>query len=253
MMRGWWRCLLGHRSEPWQRIHSDEYQSALRLIYITLARERDRAIAPPLVFALSLSNEQKLTLQLVNARAHELERVIARWISPELSHPSEIEIESANDNMLQLVKQYGPTVGLDYGLLYSWQIVIIFKSLSNKKRSQYRDNYASFLASVVQVGAQAGEHELAATLTNQRIPPVGAEAHAWQQLADNLHRVMQHKRQLEPPLILARTQIELLNDYFRTNALLLQCLKSAVVPNRQVLEEGLLLPPGEWERKFGKG
>jgi hypothetical protein len=44
-------------------------------------------------------------------------------------------------------------------------------------------------------------------------------------------------------------QANRLAEYFAANRLLLECLDTAHVSNRQAIEDSLLLPPGMWDPK----
>jgi len=74
------------------------------------------------------------------------------------------------------------------------------------------------------------------------VPEPSANAQAWQGLADQLDAVMQQRGLLQDWYFTGE-QIDKLNTWLAANELFVQCLKLAVVPDRQALLNRLLAPP----------
>jgi len=139
-------------------------------------------------------------------------------------------------------------LGFDYALYYAWVTAAIFAHEGlDRKRPTVRKalvGYRTLLAGAVDLAQRAGLPDLAQQLSHLPVPVPTASAQGWQQFADRLWPVLQ-ARGLAQEWQFTKEQTNKLGNYFAANELLVECLKGAVVTDRQAILAGLLAPPAE--------
>lgn len=137
-------------------------------------------------------------------------------------------------------------MALDYALYYSWGYAALFAAKDlprdDKGVKAALAAYPQLLAQTGQVAAGANAPALAGTLAKLRVPGSTARVSTWQKFADQLWALLQ-QRDLVHEWQFGEEQMKRLDDYFAANRLLVDCLKVAVVAERQAILHSLLLPP----------
>jgi predicted NACHT family NTPase len=80
-------------------------------------------------------------------------------------------------------------------------------------------------------------------LTNLIVPDDVIIADKWQKLRDGLERILLRHWDLKQFWLLSEKQLDLLAQYLDANSLLLECLDTANIPNREAVMNQMLLPP----------
>ena len=134
-------------------------------------------------------------------------------------------------------------MGLDYALLYGWQMALIFANFTSENTRQYRADYQKFLSDVIDISRRAQRPQLAQALLELPMPHESAEPQAWQSFAEQLLNLMHTQRDIGHEWQLNSAQLDQFSTYLIANELLVQCLKFAYGIDRQAIEATLLLPP----------
>jgi hypothetical protein len=138
-------------------------------------------------------------------------------------------------------------VGFDYGLYYVWLFATRFASTqldrTHKDWQTAMQQYPSLVNDVALLANEAGLADLAQQLTTHSSPLPSASRQSWQQYAQTLLTILRDERDLVHEWNFRQNDLDKLNSYFYANELLVQCLKVAVVSDRQAVLNGLLLPP----------
>ena len=138
-------------------------------------------------------------------------------------------------------------MGFDYGLYYAWVYATLFASESlertDKDWQSVMQQLPSLVDCVAALASEAGLGGLAQQLIAQPSPLPSARWRSWQQYADALFVILRYERDLGLEWNFSDKENDKLNNYFYANELLVQCLKVAVVSDRQAVLNGLLLPP----------
>jgi len=256
----------------------EEQQYAVRLVYILLAHARDRTHILELAYALDVSLAQSLDLTLNHthtlarthnlARAHNLALALAhkltrdRTLDVDLESALELAIQSvsaldsayaqalaqAYTRTLTLARNLSIQLGLDYALYDIWITAVGFAqkglALKQKTLSEALAGIANLLAGAIELAQQLSALDLVQQLRYLSLPASTASPDDWQQYADHLWSLLQ-TRGLSYDWQFTQEQIKKLRGYFAANELLVECLKGAVVTDRQAILAGLLAPPAE--------
>jgi len=216
----------------------EEQGANLRFAYIFLARARPRALdlararGPASGHTLEIDSARAPAYSLAHALDFDLDRALAR------THDLDIARDLANNLSIEL--------GFDYMLYYVRATATLFaREKLDREESTVNNALASYptlLAGAVDLAQQAGRSDLAQQLSHLPVPVPTASAQGWQQFADRLWRVLQ-TRGLAQDWQFTKEQSDKLRVYFAANELLVQCLKGAVVTDRQAILAGLLSPP----------
>ena len=170
------------------------------------------------------------------ARARTLDRDLARAL----------DRDRALDLARALARTFSVEVGLDYGLYYAWVIAALLAKPGldrNKAEIQLTlEQYPTLFTGIIDLCLQSNQAVWAQQLRLLVVPEPSANAQAWQGLADQLDAVMQQRGLLQDWYFTGE-QIDKLNTWLAANELFVQCLKLAVVPDRQALLNRLLAPP----------
>ena len=219
-------------------VRDESQQAAIRLAYIYLdlasarsldlesARESARALA------LALARDRARALALDLALARDLARALARALARDLA----------------LVKTLNADVGVDFGLLYTWQYASIYGILDKENRVryvQYMDEYsASFFPQVIDlVREQVDATRLCDRLAALVLPTGQDDGVAWRKFVDALAQILNEERDFDFTRKISYQQLSILNTYFNANERLLRCLELATVSDRAGIKARLLLPP----------
>jgi hypothetical protein len=103
--------------------------------------------------------------------------------------------------------------------------------------------FPDLVQGVVALADEAGLAGVAGSLRAMPIPAPNASWQDWQQYANALFAILRDERDLWREWEFSQKEIDTLNDYFYAQELLMQCLKVAVVSDRQAILQGLLSPP----------
>jgi len=213
------------------RNRAQDFAHTRDLAYVfALVRALDLAYALGLVLALDLTSARDLVLARDFARARALARTLDLALARDLANNLSIDL------------------GFDYALYYASATAAIFaQARLERKDIMVRDaltSYPILVIGIVDLAQQAGLPDLAQQLSHLPVPVPTASAQGWQQFADRLWRVLQ-TRGLAQDWQFTEEQTNKLGNYFAANELLVQCLKGAVVTDRQAILAGLLAPPAE--------
>jgi hypothetical protein len=201
-------------------IHEGD-QTSTRLAYIFLALIYARALEPARVVARSLT----FTIDLI--------RDLVLAIDPTRN----LALDPARD----LASRYNSVLGLDYGLLYAWQYARIFAITKYfQALKEEIAGYSALFSGVVTLSTEIGEYKCTEALNKLIAPTKMNDQSSWQAFTDGLLMVMREHRDLVPNWRLEQTQIDQLTEYFQANELFVQCLKLAVVKDRQSILNSLL-------------
>jgi len=156
--------------------------------------------------------------------------------------------ERTHVRSLELANKLSADLGFDYALYFAWSIAVIFAQTQVARKDVMLSNalisYPTQVAAMVDLAHQAGILDLALQLSNLSVSAFTASAQGWQQFADQLWPLLQ-ARNLDQDWQFTKKQSDKLQAYFAANELLVQCLKGAVVTDRQAILAGLLAPPAE--------
>jgi len=214
-------------------VHSLDLELALALalaleINLALALALDLALA----LALALEIEIDITLDL------DLARVLARALDLDPARALALALDLANNLSM--------AVGFDYALYYAWATASIFAQARLDRKepivSKALASYPTLLTGAANLAQEAGILNLARQLSTLRVPALMTSLQGWQQFADRLWPLLQ-ARNLIQDWQLTEAQITVPRTYFAANELLVQCLRGAVVTDRQAILAGLLSPP----------
>ena len=244
---------------------------AVQLVYIFLesALSLDLSLARSHALSLSMSNtleisiESALSLSITHAHALDLDLAHANALALALdlarARANALEIALALDLARSLARATAPLTGFDYGLYYAWSYAMLF---ANDRLDRTRQNLQAamqampaLMAVVAALAEEGGLAALAQQLLALPLPPATAGGQAWQCYADALFVILREERDLGHDWEFTDEASRTLNDYFYANELLVQCLKVAAVSDREVVLQGLLLPPdveaGQEDKKIG--
>ena len=99
------------------------------------------------------------------------------------------------------------------------------------------------MANETELADEAGLAAVARRLRALPAPSSTASGQDWQQHADALFAILRDERDLARYWVFTKEDIDALSDYFYASELLVQCLKVAVVSDREAILQGLVLPP----------
>jgi hypothetical protein len=202
-------------------------------------RERAR------VFILTLTQNRLHVVDSVVDRAVEL----ASFIN---SDQSRFRTRTLNPiQVLELTRTLAEStsleVGIDYGLSYIWLYATLFGSKKLDYTNEYWQpvfkNISRLVNGVVTLAREAGRGQLVYKLLKQSIPLPNASGQDWLQYADELLAILQNERELGHEWYLSGKEGDKLASYFYANEVLVQCLKVAVVSDRQAVFKDLMVPP----------
>jgi hypothetical protein len=229
-----------------------KYVTQTVYIFFGLARSRALALDSALAFGLDLAIERDRDLALARARALAL--ALARALDSTGAVESAIDLdsaldsESANEIVCTLVRATTPAIGVDYELYYAWRYATLFTRWPFDLQSAMR-GFSDLLAGIIDMANEtelADEAGLAAVARRLRALPAPsstASGQDWQQHADALFAILRDERDLARYWVFTKEDIDALSDYFYASELLVQCLKVAVVSDREAILQGLVLPP----------
>lgn len=211
---------------------------AVRLAYIFLIRglEFESDLDLSLVHTLRLDS-------LDRARSRALEIDLASDLALELEFDPALTsyLELAVD--LELVHDFSLEVAFDYGLYFCWKYAKLFGCdwwlRDEDAIKPGMATYPHLIEGLKELSMQTGHDNY---MTELVIPTPSASNDEWQQLTDRMHAIMQ-ARDLVPNWHFTSTLVEVLNSYLSANELLVQCLKVAVVSDRQAILNNLFAPP----------
>lgn len=213
--------------------------SATRVAYIFLAR----ALAPDgtLDPASALDPARDPARDLARPRAFATGRALdpVHALDPARSLAPALALSRARS----ITRTYGLTVGSDYELLYGWQMVSIFArvkdfGLVKKYTTQFQDYFT-----MVKKHLDTTLPRVADGLAQLPVPHGKAKQAEWKVFATELQALLTRERDFDFERKLNGEQVDQLNGYFEANELLVQCLKLAVVSDREEVLTGLLKPP----------
>jgi hypothetical protein len=95
----------------------------------------------------------------------------------------------------------------------------------------------------VKLSRELNLSELTLALTSLKAPEDEAPSRMWRQFCIDLRHILQTHRGLAQEWQFTSEDRKVLEEYLAGNELLVQCLKLAYVPDRQAIEDRLLLPP----------
>lgn len=221
-----------------------------RALALALHRARSRALALDLKSALARarSHQRASAIDRTCARALEITVALDLYHTFESAFALDLDREGplvlARKRTLTRELEFGDGVALDYALLYGWQSAAILGLLYDAKlRGHYVRDYAGYLAEIGTLSKSTSATGLAEQLGRLNVPSAGDFEQTWADFAAKLLNIMRQERDLGHDWQLTATQVDKLNAYFAANELLVQCLKLAVVSDRQAILDGLLLPP----------
>ncbi len=207
-----------------------EQYAAVRLAYIYFALD----------LALDLALALARTLEIDLARTHALDLDL----DLDLARDLDLDLDLARD----LARDLSVEVGIDYGLYYAWAIAAILAKQQldrNVARIQtILQEYLTLFTGIINLSIQGNQSALTQQLGALPMPAPRATVQAWQHFADQLFAVMQ-QRGLVQEWQFTDEQIDKLNAWLAANELFVQCLKLAVVPDRQGMLNRLLAPPAK--------
>lgn len=93
-----------------------------------------------------------------------------------------------------------------------------------------------------------GAHDLLNALRELNTPSDGSSSLDYVRLARDLQSIMVSYRNIGHDWDLDNDQSSKLAEYLKATQLFVQCLKLAMVPDREAIEDTLLLPPGDWRQ-----
>lgn len=234
-------------------------RAAVRVAYAFHALARGRAYSldftlvdaldPALARALALA--RAFDFALVDAldpaltRVFEFTRAVARSRNRALvfTHGLAHELALAHD----LAHVTTAAVGFDYGLYYVWSYATLIVIGWIDRREQVwqtsMKEFSQLVLGVIRLAGEAGLTEIAQDLHSIAMPGPTARWQEWQQYSDILFAILCNERELGREWGFSERDMEILNDYFYAQELLVQCLRVAVVSDRQAILAGLLSPP----------
>jgi hypothetical protein len=162
-----------------------------------------------------------LALDLALARDHDLTRDITRAI--------ELNIDFGLKNDLLL------TLSLQFALFFDKVDTEEFRALK-----EHISRLSDYFNKVVNFSQQAGFSDLHQALKNLTVPNENERQNLWHSFATALREIMQTCRDMGYEWNLTEKQHEYLARYFKANQLLVECLKLAVVSDREGIERSLL-------------
>ena len=187
-----------------------------------IARELDRALNRDL--DLDLAHELVLTraFDLTRALDRAFDLPLARAFTPE----DEFQLDLALTKLLTYTEIFAQATPKD---VERWgkfrvQLLALFQNISTPCHA-------------------LNLHAFQQTLSALPFPAADAAQSTWGAFAQQLRNVMQEYRDLGHEWPLSHDSVEQLNRYLAANLLLVECLKLAVVSDKQKIEERLLLPP----------
>jgi hypothetical protein len=227
----------------WVTQTANDRLEALQFLITILSRELGRARTD----ALNLANARDHTLGL--ALGYTLDHALAvdpgygivhtfnRTPTGAQAHVFDFggtpvfDLTSANTSALDLARSSDrdPLITLDFALIYSWLY------------SRYSLAHP-FIRLAQEISRTQRLTSLPATLDKLVIPGENVPEHEHQQLAETIWQIVQQERQLQL-FELTLEQMNTLDNYLKSKVLLLQCLKLAVVTDRDAILSRLLTPP----------
>jgi len=132
---------------------------------------------------------------------------------------------------------------IDLLLFFALPIASIFSEAYKAEFQEVKRNISSFseyFREIVNSSQQAGFSDLYQALKNLTVPNENDRQSAWQPFATSLREIMQKHRDIGNEWNLTEAQLGCLERYFKANLLLVECLKLAVVSNREGIEGSLL-------------
>jgi len=199
--------------------------AAVRSVYIfltlTLNRDLDRCINPD-----RLDRSLAITLAFARTFAHSLDLAIVRTLARALT--------------LARSRSLFPNIRIDYLLVI--MLLIVNRFGNSNTFQKLRDNIPKFILFFAEVVAICQRFsELQAELRNLTLPTKNDKQSTWQYFEVRLRNVMQRHRNIGHEWDFEWELSEKLESYLEANVLLVECLKLAMVSDRKVIEDRVLL------------
>lgn len=138
---------------------------------------------------------------------------------------------------------FDSAIKIDLLLTVALQFVLFFKKIDkNRFHASRRDvfRFSVYFKELINFSQQADFSDLYQTLKRLTVPNKNDKQSAWQPFAKTLREIMQKHRDIGYEWNLTERQHKGLARYFEANQLLVECLKLAVVSDREGIERSLL-------------
>jgi hypothetical protein len=181
----------------------------------------DRAIA----FAIALDRARAIAI--AHDLNHDLDRAIGLACAAVLDHATVLDLNLKTDLLLS----------------YSLRFAVVFNGANREKFQEvkkYIARFSDYFKEVVNLSQQAGFSDLYQILENLTVPNENDRQSVWQPFVMNLREIMQTQRDIGHKWNLTGAELQHLKRYFQANLLLVECLKLAVVSDREGIERSLL-------------
>ncbi len=243
-----------HRLLSWAHDHTKQVnapvgrRAAVQLIYIFLDLDLlcTHAHALPFPRTTTQAHAYAYAHNLASALTHSLDYALDLAYSLALKLARPFALDHALDLTLALARAATSMVGFDYGLYYAWVYATYFANerlATNDSWQTAMQALPALVQGVAGLADEAGRRDLAQLLLSSFIPLPASTPQAWQHYAATLFTILCEQRDLGHEWSFTDEEINKLGTYFSANELLVQCMKSAVVSDRQSVLLGLLLPP----------
>jgi hypothetical protein len=197
------------------------------------------------------SNDHALTIDLARARARArnldiaqlLDHILVIDIDLALDLASARDRELTSDIMFAIELNIDFDLKIDLLLTLSLQFALFFDKVDTgefQAMKRYISCFSDYFKKVVNLSQQFGSSDLHQALINLTVPNENDRQSAWPPFATILREVMQTQRNIGYEWDLTEKQHENLARYFESNRLLVECLKLAVVSDREGIEGSLL-------------
>ncbi len=135
---------------------------------------------------------------------------------------------------------------LDFGLIniYLSALALGRRGEDFEELKNIRSQFPRYYSQIISMSRSMDSSNLSQVLTKLFVPYISDGPSEWSLFATNLGTVMQNYRNISLDWNLTETQRECLSRYVAANELLVECLRLAVVTDKQAIEDSLLLPPG---------
>ena len=196
---------------------------------LDLPIDRDVSLARELDLNLDLTLTRDLAFALASARS------LVRALNPDLTGNGNMRLHSSSMRVIQM--DFKISI-----LLYTAEVMEKVRGDTFVQLSETRQAYRNLWDEMIRLSMELDQHEFVTAVCNL-LPPEAGDQSSWRSFADKYRSIALHYRDIRLDADLTRDQITHLLEYLRMNGLLLDCLKLAVVSDRDEIRNSLLLPP----------
>lgn len=227
----------------WSKTQTESIQTnkraiVVRLFYFTLAQcvSLDHVIDLSQHDGRANSVKLLLTLLLANELDMDIRNALTHIITP--INPYGFLLDFFKDNAYKF--DLDLDLDLDWNLCNVIIFIVMSKDMYEKRilKNFTLDNIDKRMQKIIGLSHDA---ELAGELNKLLL--AGEWHKETDRFIEELRKLIQIYRNIGHKLTITEGQSEKLTNYFRANHLLIECLKLAVVTDRNLIEDGLLLPP----------